>query len=45
MIVDSSISRWAESLDAPIRLARCPVCGRVVCRRWGRCKARYGGGV
>ena len=45
MIVDSSITRWAGSLDAPIRLARCPVCHRVVCRRWGRCKNRYGGGV
>ena len=45
MIVDSDITRWAETLDAPIRLARCPVCGRVVCGRWGRCKNRYGGGV
>ena len=45
MIVDIDVTRWAESLDAPTRLARCPVCGRVVRRRWGRCKDRYGGGV
>ena len=41
----SDVHYWADSPDAPIRLARCPVCGRVVCRRWGRCKDRYGGGV
>ena len=44
MHVDSDIRRWADTLDAPLRLARCPVCCRVVCRKWGRCKDRYGGG-
>ena len=45
MHVESDVTRWAESLDAPLRLARCPVCCRVVCREWGRCEDRYGGGV
>ena len=30
---DSDIRYWAESIDAPIRLARCSTCGRWVCRR------------
>ena len=45
MRVDSDVRYWADSPDAPIRLARCPVCRRAVCRKWGRCKDRYGGGV
>ena len=46
MHVDSDVTRWADTIDAPLRLARCPVCRRVVCRKWGGgCKDRYGGGV
>jgi hypothetical protein len=30
--VDAPISYWADDLDAPLRLARFPCCGRYVCR-------------
>jgi len=29
---DPAPSYWAEDVDAPIRLARFPCCGRYVCR-------------
>ena len=45
MQVDSNTRYWADTIDAPLRLARCPVCRRVVCRKRGRCRDRYGGGV
>ena len=35
MVIDvEQVSSWAETVDAPIRLARFDCCDRFVCRCW-----------